>query len=465
MDRERSAEEIANLAGVDLVEAMRALQYLSNKGVVRLAPREETRHVLTERGKEYLSRPLPERRLLDLLSSGPRSLKDLAKDMGEELSAALGVLRSFGLVVVEGGVARLTEKAEGFVFPWEGKLDRLEDLDPRWLEALRKRGLVALEKRTVWYASPTGIWQDVVNALPERVIDRLTPEILRSGEWKSVPLRAYDVTSPVPRVYPGKRHPYVEFLHRVRLKMTAMGFKEMERADIVMPSFYNSEILFMPQDHPASEIGAGDIFVLAGPKKYGSVDKEIYERVREMHEKTWGYAWSDESAKRLVLRSHATPLSALTLLRGAEVPGRYFTISRVFRPDKIDARHLMEFNQLDGIVLSEDITFRNLLGVLRDFAREFAGTDRVRFMPSYFPFTEPSVEMYVKHPDLGWMEVGGAGMFREELLEPLNVHVPVVAWGLGIDRFFMVAMGISDIRMLFTRDLQWLRDAPKVWVV
>ena len=79
-------------------------------------------------------------------------------------------------------------------------------------------------------------------------------------------------------------------------------------------------------------------------------------------------------------------------------------------------------------------------------------------MPDYFPFTEPSVELQAKHPTLGWIELGGAGLFRPELTNPLGVDVPVIAWGLGVDRMAMVSLGVSDIRDLFSTDLDYLRN-------
>src|SRR6185312_14977147 len=116
-----------------------------------------------------------------------------------------------------------------------------------------------------------------------------------------------------------------------------------------------------------------------------------------------------------------------------------------------DATHATDFFQVEGIVLGEDINFRTLLGLLNLFAREVAHAKEIKFLPAYFPFTEPSVELHVRHPRLGWMELGGAGLFRPE------VNVPVIAWGLGLDRMAMVALGIHDIRDLFSPDLEMAR--------
>jgi phenylalanyl-tRNA synthetase alpha chain len=140
------------------------------------------------------------------------------------------------------------------------------------------------------------------------------------------------------------------------------------------------------------------------------------------------------------------------------VPGKYFSIARCFRYDQVDATHATDFFQVEGFVLGEDINFRTLLGLLNLFAREVAQAKEVKFLPAYFPFTEPSVELHVRHPKLGWMELGGAGLFRSEVTLPLGVTVPVIAWGLGLDRMAMVALGIHDIRELFTDNLDLIRS-------
>ncbi|MDH7571879.1 MAG: phenylalanine--tRNA ligase subunit alpha, partial [Armatimonadota bacterium] len=113
--------------------------------------------------------------------------------------------------------------------------------------------------------------------------------------------------------------------------------------------------------------------------------------------------------------------------------------------------------QVEGIVLGTGVNFRTLLGLLKLFAEEIARATEVRFAPAYFPFTEPSVEMHARHPSLGWMELGGAGLFRPEVTCPLGVEVPVIAWGLGIDRMAMMALGLHDIRDLFSADLDLVR--------
>jgi len=135
-----------------------------------------------------------------------------------------------------------------------------------------------------------------------------------------------------------------------------------------------------------------------------------------------------------------------------------FCLSKVFRPDVIDAKHSVEFHQLDGIIGDYVINFRHLLGILATIAKEL-GFEAIKFVPGYFPFTEPSVEGFVKHPKLGWVECLGAGLFRPEVLKPLDIDYQVIAWGIGVDRLAMIRLGINDIRDLHTMRLDKLRDS------
>ncbi|MCL2138471.1 MAG: phenylalanine--tRNA ligase subunit alpha, partial [Treponema sp.] len=149
------------------------------------------------------------------------------------------------------------------------------------------------------------------------------------------------------------------------------------------------------------------------------------------------------------LSAHALPT--------AKVPGKYFGIARCFRYDRVDATHLPDFYQTEGIVLGENVNLRTLLGILEMFATEVAGAKDVKYVPGYFPFTEPSVEVHIKHPVLGWFELGGSGIFRPEVTESLGVNVPVAAWGIGIDRMALMALGLNDLRDLFSSGIEDVR--------
>ena len=141
----------------------------------------------------------------------------------------------------------------------------------------------------------------------------------------------------------------------------------------------------------------------------------------------------------------------------AKVPGKYFGVVRCFRYDKVDAMHLVDFYQTEGIVLGKNVNLKTLLGLLKMFAEEVAGAKEIKYVPAYFPFTEPSVEVHIKHPILGWFELGGSGIFRPEVVQPLGIDIPVLAWGLGIDRMALMSLGLKDLRELFTDDIEKVR--------
>ena len=473
-----------------------ALGWLQAKGLVRLEkefpPSRKVR--LTERGKSYANRHLPELRIKDLLNQAPHLTIEALKSQGildpDELSAAIGELKKKGAITIgEGGILKL-ERTEDFKV-----LERLQeiikdvyargdmtfeniphDLRPLIEERHHKRAkekgvfeILEVIDREYMLEHPLG--ERVIHALErpsEEVMEftQLTPQMLKEGSWRGKSFRKYNINLKPSRVLVGKRHPYREFLDSVKTKLVAMGFEEM-RGPLVETEFWDMDALYMPQFHPARDIH--DVYFVKEPQFARSIPEPHLTRVAQTHQSGWKsgsvgwrYAFDVQRARRLVLRSQGTAVSARTLAGqgmsgGPKIPGKYFSMARCFRYDQVDATHACDFFQVEGIVLGEEINFRTLLGLLQLFALEVAKAREVKFLPAYFPFTEPSVELHVRHPKLGWMELGGAGLFRPEVTRPLGVEVPVIAWGLGLDRMAMVALEISDIRDLFSTDLDLIR--------
>jgi len=303
-------------------------------------------------------------------------------------------------------------------------------------------------------------------------IGTLTPQMLETGSWKGRAFRSYSVKTPPVRLTPGRSNPYARFLEDVKDRLVSLGFEEFD-GPMVESEFWNCDALFMPQFHSARDIhdsyriadtsppgGGGRVDGMARVK---AIEEPWLSNVAAAHEdggstgsRGWDYSFDRDFTRRLVLRSQGTALSARALPL-AKVPGKYFGIVRCFRYDRVDATHLPDFFQTEGIVLGENVNLRTLLGMLEMFAVEVAGAKEVKCVPGYFPFTEPSVEIHVKHPVLGWFELGGAGIFRPEVTESLGVSVPVAAWGLGIDRMALMALGLDDLRELFTNDIESVR--------
>jgi phenylalanyl-tRNA synthetase alpha chain len=293
----------------------------------------------------------------------------------------------------------------------------------------------------------------------------LTPEILRNQAWKGKQFRHYDIESNVPAICGGKRQPYADFLNEVRENLIALGFEE-SKGPLVETNFFNADALFMPQNHPAR--GIHDLYFVKNRQGSLAEYKKIVSAVKKMHEQGgqgsegWKVPFSEKESEKLVLRSQGTAVSARILAGKPKIPGKYFSIARCFRPDVADASHLTEFNQLEGIIIDKSVNFKQLLGLLKMFAEKIANTKKVKFLPGYFPFTEPSVEGYLYHEKLGkWIEVLPAGIFRPELTYALGIKEPVIAWGIGIDRLYMIKENIADIRQLFSTDLEWLRHGEK----
>ncbi len=438
----------------------RAYQWLSAKNLATLDVKKDRKLTLSARGLDARQNGLPENRLLDALADNELDLATLSAKTGlspAETGVALGANKKLGFVTVQNGRAKRTGLDAEFARERSKKhrllahLDEWNEADADeeervWIREFRERGL--LEEKT------TGEQRLSLTEFGIRV----------HAELKNVGARAFSVSEPVARLPHGTAQPYYRFLRDVRRKLTELGFVEMD-APVVTTEFYNFDVLFQPQNHPARTWT--DTYTLGYPKTGLLPDAKIVDAIARAHEnggktksKGWGYTWNPKIASRLMPAAHGTAHSARTLALGVQTPAKYFTIARCFRPDVIDAKHLQEFNQLEGIIIGKDLAFTHLLGMLDQFAREIAHASDVSFTPSYYPFTEPSVQLNAKHPQLGWIELGGAGIFRPEMTENLGYSEPVLAWGLGIDRLAMFALELRDIRQLFSNDLKWLADQP-----
>jgi phenylalanyl-tRNA synthetase alpha chain len=476
-------DELIKSTGLDESAITRAILSLSDQALITI--REKPVHVLrlSEEGRTYARLGLPETRVVNLAFEvgGKISIREAFEKLqlpealipivvGWIQKKKLGKIRKtdsdLGLEVSEKLPSSAADQLLQLILDRkEMVLEDLSNKDQAIATELRKRNLLEEAKRTDrWVQLTAEGWKRIEDGVHfESDVSALTPELLTSGRWRQTKLRRYNITAPVAEIWPGKKQPYNRFLDELRAELVALGFQEMT-GPIVEIMFFNCDSLFMPQDHPAREIH--DIYFVKNPE-YGNLDmyKGYLTNVKETHEngwKTgstgWNYSFSEKESARLILRSHGTAISARTLIsKNLQVPGKYFSIARCFRPEVTDRTHLTEFNQVEGIVVGEDLTLRNLLGVLERFATKLAGADKVKFRPDYFPFTEPSVELSAYKEGYGWLEFGGSGIFRPELTLPLGINVPVLAWGLGVDRLFMMKNQIDDIRDLFTQDLDWIR--------
>jgi len=413
---------------------------------------------LTKEGEEYLKEGLPEKNLVLLLNNFPEKTATI----GKVVSRIKNFPIALKWALQNGWVAKKADKIILLKPPMEipeeqalKKISERKNVDENILKILIQRNLVEVISETYLKTQ-----EEIEKA--GGVIDELTHEMLTTGLWKGRSFKKIGVTKVTKKfkkTSEGNLQPYRKVIEEVKEKLISLGFKEAKGPYVEM-NFWNTDTLFMPSDHPARSIH--DMFLMKNPK-YGKVlDKHVWKRVGETHRngwktgsKGWG-SWDEDLARRLVLRSQGTAVSTRTLYHWKKIPYKMFIIDRIFRPDVLDAQHLNDLDQCEGIVVGEGLNLRHLLGYLESIAKT-VGAKKVRFKPSYFPFTEGSVELQVWHDELGWVEAGGSGIFRPEVTMPLGVKVPVLAWGLGIGRLSMLKLKLNDIRYLYSDNLQWLR--------
>ncbi len=477
-----------------------ALGWLQTKGVLVISREIKEEWVsLTPLGQTYARDKNPFLQIAnEVLQKGETPLQNLGGMLEqEERSSAIGALKKSGaLSLGVGGIVKQidTSKLSDFI-ALQKTIDslnganveiKIETFSPEDKEVIsiyhhkrgKSKGIFRVDERVLRCFTPTDlfalVYEKMLAANSDEEIGTLTPQMLKDGSWRGKKFRKYNITIPPPRICFGRRHPYQNFLNEVREKLVSMGFSEMD-GPIIESEFWNMDALYMPQFHPAREIH--DVYFVKGPKGNlydETIPESLIARVASAHEgppaqtapvcspsaeesSGWGYKFDSKRTRRLILRSQGTAVSARTMGSKPAIPGKYFSIARCFRYDQVDATHAPDFFQVEGIVLGEEVNFKTLLGLLTLFAKEIALAKEIKFLPAYFPFTEPSVEMHVAHPKLGLMELGGAGLFRPEVTKPLGVNVPVIAWGLGLDRLAMMALKISDIRDLFSSDLSFIR--------
>jgi phenylalanyl-tRNA synthetase alpha chain len=466
-------QDLPARVGLGLDQVRGSLQRLRTKHLVVVEEERQVRRRVTPRGESALLRGLPERRFLDALdrAGGALTTEGAAAEGldDEERSAAIGILRRRGLIAEGLPFRRTGPSAPGERLPEETVLRQVangdDDVDEAIVAALERRGLIRTERRSVkrWAPSEEGR-RVVVEAEGESLLGGLTPALLASGSWRGRRFRPYDVRAPVPFRGGVRPNAYAAWLEEFEEILIGLGFQQAE-GPLLETEFWNNDILFMPQDHPARSIH--DALSVEGVRGHAPA-AELLAQVAAVHEGQpmpgedapvgpgWGSPYDPAIAARPVLRSQTTAVSARFLAAHPPPPFRMYSIDRDFRREQLDARHGIEFTQCEGILGAEGTSLRELTGMFRALA-EAIGIRELKIRPSYFPFTEPSIEGYARHPRHGWMEVFPGGMLRPEVLRPLAVEVPVAAWGIGIQRLALVALGRGDLRELYDDDLDRLR--------
>ncbi len=453
---------------------------LGEAGMVVVSEQRTTLWSLGPEGEAAAESGLLEARVWDWLSAqdeGSRGMRNLQASEAaskQEAGIAVGLLKDVGVPLVNGSFsvpgntaaidATIEMRTEFISSLAEAGSISEADLDGGLLEHFHgRKGLLDSEERVerTWRLTARGIAIDDEDLEEILHVAEITPDLLQGEEWRTADFKPYDVDLPAPTPVGGRAHPMQALIERIRAIFLEMGFSEIE-GDFVQSAGWNMDALFIPQDHPAREMQ--DTFYLDEP---ASIDLAA-ERVAQwadVHQSGggtgstgWGSEFSEETAHKGLLRTHTTVNTIRYLADRPNEPCRVFGIGRVFRKESIDRTHLPEFHQIEGIIMEPEASLPMLVTTLKTFYEKM-GYPEVRVRPAYFPYTEPSMEVEVKWRG-EWLELGGSGIFRPEVTEPLGCKWPVCAWGMGLERLAMLVLGLDDIRQLYLSDLDWLSRQP-----
>ena len=445
--------EIKDKTGLESDQVRRGVEWLKLKNLAEVKEEINTFFHFEDKGDESLQKGLPERRLVLEIKKGNFSFDKLKPVLGNDFNAAIAFAKKNNWI-------EIIKENNNTLLKLKDNIS--ESLEEQFLENCRNHENEKIKKTK--------------NFLPaiESLLKR--PNFLSADEFKIQKISlnkqgqeidleklsnlsgAIDVEAKVPEVFVARTHPLKDTIDEIREIFVTLGFSEI-LGNMTQPSFWNFDALFTPQDHPARELQ--DTFYLDGmsSKKIGTAEQ--IRNVSESHKKGWRYFWDINEARKMVLRTHTTCVTIKHLAENKLDEARIFSLGRVFRNEKVSYKHLVEFNQIEGVVVGTNANLRNLMGIQREFYRRI-GITKIKFWPTFFPYTEPSLQTMVFNERLGkWVELFGMGIFRPEVTKPLGINKPVLAWGGGIERIAMLKYGLDDVREFYNNDLTWLRSATK----
>jgi phenylalanyl-tRNA synthetase alpha chain len=466
-----SIEKLAQATGLDMDQVRRGVEWLKFKKMVAVSETGTTMISLTESGTRGSESGLPERRLVNAISSGMTTIGEIVAGGGlrkEEANAAIAAAKRNGWIQFgQGGkltVAKSEESQEERLLkklrvgPTE--LSSLEEEEKAAYSLLAKRPDYIQQKETkdIRITLTESGRTASKSTEAENLERKLTPSMITSGSWRDAKLAPLDVSAAAPSVFPGRRHPLVDIVDEIKEIFVGLGFSEID-GPMVQSGFWNFDALYIPQDHPAREMQ--DTFYVKGQAADMQATEDQKAKVAKVHKKGWGSDWDMEEARRAVLRTHTTPVTLRHLASAKPESGRFFSVGRVFRNEKPSYKHLVEFHQVEGVATAKGLSLRDLMGLQREFYTRM-GIKKIKFWPTFFPYTEPSLQSMVYNEKLQkWVELFGMGIFRPEVTTQLGIKYPVLAWGGGIERIAMLRYSLDDVRELFSSRLAWLRSVPK----
>jgi len=455
-DQILTISEIKKKTGLQSDQVRRGIEWLKLKNLANVKELTEIHHHFGEKGNEAIENGLPERRLVNEIEKGNTTFDKLKPILGSDFNAAIAYAKKNNWISI-------TKHEKSMEL----------SLNDDHQESLEEKFLIAHKSIQKNESDEIKVSKDFLFAIaslkkrPDFIIDSsLTiKKISLTAEGQKINLDdlsqssgAIDVEANVPEFFVARTHPLKDTIDEIREIFVTLGFSEIN-GNMTQSSFWNFDALFTPQDHPARELQ--DTFYLDGISAKKIATPKQIRKVSESHKKNWRYHWDINEARKMVLRTHTTCVTIKHLAETKPDEARVFSLGRVFRNEKVSYKHLVEFNQIEGVVVGKDANLRNLMGIQREFYKRI-GITKIKFWPTFFPYTEPSLQTMVYNERLGkWVELFGMGIFRPEVTKPLGITKPVLAWGGGIERIAMLKYGLDDVREFYNNNLGWLRSARK----
>lgn len=478
VNNEQSMEDLVTGTRLGVDQVRRGVEWLRLKGLVHV--NETISLSLGSSGHQAARDGLPERKLVALLKQGKNQIKEIWKSgffYQKESHSAFRYAKQHNWIGQEldsHGEKKLVltraandKSAEEKLLE---KLDTLENLKMSELTSEEIDALSSLKSRDPDYVIEHKLTKETTIALSELgtkllssqgedlMADLAGHEKIESPNSMNLKPDRLNVEAPTRLMSPGRKHPLVELIDEVSEIFVGLGFTEIE-GPLTQSSFWNFDALFVPQDHPAREIQ--DTFYLSDIAEDHFASEGQIHSVSSAHKKGWKYEWNIAEAKRIVLRTHTTAVTIKYLADHRPENARIFSVGRVFRNEKVSYKHLAEFTQIEGIITGSRVTLQDLIGLQFEFHKKL-GITNVKFWPTFFPYTEPSLQSMIYHEILGkWVELFGMGVFRSQVTKTLGLKNPVLAWGGGLERIAMLRLGLGDLRDFYHNKLGWLRSIPR----
>ncbi len=415
----QTPEQLSKNTELSIDQIRRGIEWLRLKDLAIVNESEQVSISLGPNGLDSLKNGLPERKLINLIKNEPKTFDQIRSVLsGAGFNAAIA-----------------NAKKNGWI--------KIEKNDSGSLVSLKEKPIETPEEKLLAFIGEKTVSQDeITNSLALKILLSRPNYIIQTSEKsKTISLTdtamsldtsisssgAIDVEADVPPVFAARTHPLQDTIDEIREIFVNLGFSEI-LGNMTQSSFWNFDALFTPQDHPARELQ--DTFYLEKLESKNPATSSQIKNVSSSHTKNWKYDWKLSESQKMVLRTHTTCVTI---------------------------KYLAE--QIEGIVIGNNTTLRDLMGIQKEFYKKL-GLTKIKFWPTFFPYTEPSLQTMVYNEKLGkWIELFGMGIFRPEVTKPLGIDKPVLAWGGGIERIAMLKYELDDVREFYNNNLSWLRSA------